>query len=185
MPLEYKSTELYGGAIVVDLPTGFGDVSTIRQIPDHQEVYVDSNGYSNVVFEILEHVDKPSDADALQYHFQDLVDGTNDSTNVLSQETAKLGKMDNQPAQILSFLQTPQNPNPRRKEPEFVSIHLLLVRLPGHGTDILVTVNVPHYPGEYEKAAQNEPTELMKDGAAIAKQILDSFEVKNWGLFSA
>lgn len=58
--------------------------SQIRQIPDHQEVYLDSNGYSGAIFEILEYVDKP-DGEALQYHFADLVDGTGDSTNLLNQ----------------------------------------------------------------------------------------------------
>jgi hypothetical protein len=105
----FKSTPLYGGAITVNLPTGFGDArsgpslptpathrlttpSTIRQIPDHQEVYLDSDGYTSIVFEILEYVDKKTDDEALQYHFQDLVDGTGDSTNVLEQSSAEMPK---------------------------------------------------------------------------------------------
>jgi hypothetical protein len=38
------------------------------------------------VFEILEYVQKPSDAEALAYHFDDLVDGTGDSTQILANE---------------------------------------------------------------------------------------------------
>lgn len=60
--------------------------SNIRQIPDHQEVYLDTNGYTSIVVEILEYVDKPSDDEALQYHFADLVDGTGDATSVIAQE---------------------------------------------------------------------------------------------------
>lgn len=86
------------------------------------------------------------------------------------------------PVYRLNFLQTPQ-PNPRRKEPEFVSIQLLLLRLKERDTDIVITVNVPHYPGEYVKAAEGEATQLMKDGEAITKQILDSFDIKDWTLF--
>jgi len=44
------------------------------------------------VVEILEYVDKPSDEEALQYHFQDLVDGTGDSTTILKQEDVKFGE---------------------------------------------------------------------------------------------
>lgn len=84
----------------------------------------------------------------------------------------------------MKFIQTPQA-NPRRKEPEFVSIHLLLLRLKEQGTDILITINVPHYPGEYVKAAAGEPTQLMKDGEATTKRILDSFNIKDWTLFNA
>jgi hypothetical protein len=66
--------------------------STIREVPDHQEVYLDAGGYSNIVIEILEYVDKPSDEEALQYHFADLVDDTGDSTNILQQEKVVFGK---------------------------------------------------------------------------------------------
>jgi hypothetical protein len=65
-----------------------------------------------------------------------------------------------------------------------VSIHLLLLRLKDHGTDILITVNVPHYAGEYAKAdSEGQKTQLMLQGDELAKTILDSFEVKDWGLF--
>jgi hypothetical protein len=60
--------------------------SQIREIPDHQEVYLDADGYSSIVVEILEYVNKNSDEEALQYHFADLIDGTGDSTTILQQE---------------------------------------------------------------------------------------------------
>lgn len=66
--------------------------SNIRQIPDHQEVYLDNSGYTSIVFEILQRVEKP-DEEALQYHFHDLVRDTGDSTNVLEQGTGVLGRM--------------------------------------------------------------------------------------------
>jgi hypothetical protein len=113
-PPEMSFTEipLYGGAMTVDLPSQFADTrsvlkfhpsvsrhaplttnSQIREVPDHQEVYIDTDGYSSVVVEILEYVDKPSDEEALQYHFADLVDGTGDSTNMLDQGTAVMSKV--------------------------------------------------------------------------------------------
>jgi hypothetical protein len=67
--------------------------STIRQIPDHQEVYLDGNSYASIVFDILEYQEKPTDEEAMQYHFQDLVDGTGDSTNVLNQGKSSMDKM--------------------------------------------------------------------------------------------
>ncbi|KAF2660613.1 Mog1p/PsbP-like protein [Lophiostoma macrostomum CBS 122681] len=182
--MSYKSTPLYGGAITVDLPAGFGDASTIRQIPDHQEVYLDGNGYASLVVDILEYQDKPTDEEALQYHFQDLIDGTGDSTNVLNQGKASMDNMGNKPVHILHFLQTPQ-PNPRRKEPEFVSIHLLLLRLKEQGTDIVISINEPHYAGEYVKAPEGQKeTQLMKQGEEMAKKVLSTFDIKDWSLFN-
>jgi hypothetical protein len=53
------------------------------------------------------------------------------------------------------------------------------------GTDILVTINAPHYASEYEKpVVEGEATQLMRDGDAIRERVLESFEVKDWGLFS-
>jgi hypothetical protein len=92
----------------------------------------------------------------------------------------------NKPVFTLSFIQTPPAPErPDRKQPEFVAIHLILLRLKEQGTDILVTINAPHYAGEYEKpAAEGEATQLMKDGEKIRERVLESFDVKDWGLFS-
>ena len=109
--MSYKEVELYGGAITAHLPVAYGDArfapsqsstsftglltqhSQIREVPDHQELYLDENGYSGVIFEILEYVDKPTDAEALQYHFADLVDGTGDETNMLEQSSATMQKI--------------------------------------------------------------------------------------------
>ncbi|KAF2011711.1 Mog1p/PsbP-like protein [Aaosphaeria arxii CBS 175.79] len=182
--MSFKSTPLYGGAITVDFPTGFGDASNIRQIPDHQEVWLDADGYSSIVVDILEYVNKTSDEEALQYHFHDLIDGTGDSTNMLEQASASMPKTPNKPVYTLSFIQTPQ-PNPRKKEPEFVAIHLILLRLKEQATDIMVTVNLPHYANEYVKAGEGDAgvTPLMRSGEAVAKRILESFQVNDWGLF--
>jgi hypothetical protein len=58
-------------------------------VPDHQEVYLDSDGYSSIVVEILEYQEKGSDEEALQYHFADLID-EEDSTTILEQDRAHI-----------------------------------------------------------------------------------------------
>ena len=83
----------------------------------------------------------------------------------------------------MTFVQTPK-PDPRKKEPEYVAIHLLLLRLKEKDTDIVITVNEPHYAGEYDKAEkEGEPTKLMKEGEEITKKILETFEIREWDLF--
>lgn len=80
----------------------------------------------------------------------------------------------------------PQQEN-RRPQPDFTAILLVLVRLAEQKTDIVITINVPHVPGEYAKdevdfaAARQGP--LMDTAAAIRQQILQTFEIKDFGLF--
>jgi hypothetical protein len=90
------------------------------------------------------------------------------------------------PALSLTFIQTPAPPPPNstRKLPEYVYIHLLLLRLKEHGTDVLVNVNIPHYSDEYEKAdKEGEETRLMRDSKVVRERVLETFKVVEWGLF--
>jgi hypothetical protein len=87
------------------------------------------------------------------------------------------------PALSLTFIQTPAPAPLGRKTPEFVYIHLLLLRLKEQSTDIMITVNIPHYKGEYEEAKQGEETRLMKDSWVVREKVLETLKVVEWGLF--
>ena len=73
MTRTYTTTPLFGSALAASLPSTFTDVSEMRQVPDHQEVWLDSEGFTSIVIEILERVEKP-DLAALQYHLEDLAE---------------------------------------------------------------------------------------------------------------
>lgn len=47
----------------------------------------------------------------------------------------------------------------------------------------MVTVNVPHYAGEYEKAPEGEETRLMRDSLVVRDRVLRSLRIVEWGLF--
>ncbi|KAJ9647044.1 hypothetical protein H2201_007212 [Coniosporium apollinis] len=178
----FKSTPLFGGAITVDLPSTFSDVSNIRQVPDHQEVYLDSNGFTSVMFDILERVDEataPNDEEALKYHFNDIVSGTGDHTELYVPGDAPLAKLPT--TRALTLLAT-QHPTAKRAstDADFTVIQLILIRLASQETDIVISVNVPHVPGE----DRDEDVEMLVETAKwMRDQILGSFEVRNWGLF--
>ena len=96
MSITFRSTELYGGAIQADIPQNFLDVkydligppshhvsfspnskssSNIREVPDTQEVFLDKDGFTSVIFDILERVDHcRDDYDAFTYHLEDMTD---------------------------------------------------------------------------------------------------------------
>jgi len=64
---------------------------------------------------------------------------------------------------------------------------LILVRLEKEKTDLLIAVNVPHIPGEYDKNEIDLPAQrlgkLIGDGKVIRQRILETFEIKDYGLF--
>ncbi|KAK5057552.1 hypothetical protein LTR84_011552 [Exophiala bonariae] len=59
MATTYRLRELYGGAITVELPTDLIDSSDIRQIPDHQEVFLSRETLTSIIIEINNYVEAP------------------------------------------------------------------------------------------------------------------------------
>lgn len=53
--------------------------SSIRQVPDHQEVYLATDGFASLVFDLGERVmTTNTDEAAILYHFEDIVDEKDD-----------------------------------------------------------------------------------------------------------
>jgi hypothetical protein len=75
----------------------------------------------------------------------------------------------------------------RANEPEFVAIMLTLIRLVDQTTDMLVTINVPHVPGSYEAGSvdleHGKMGPLLELAGKWRERVLESFEVREWGLF--
>ncbi|KAL6239128.1 hypothetical protein BDW75DRAFT_227476 [Aspergillus navahoensis] len=58
--------DLYGGAIKAIIPERWLDASSLRQIPDHQELFLSPTTLSNLIFEINERVSEDTALSALQ-----------------------------------------------------------------------------------------------------------------------
>ncbi|MCJ1224131.1 hypothetical protein MMC12_000775 [Toensbergia leucococca] len=71
--VEYTRVDLYGGALSVELPVGFIDASNFRPVPDHQEVFVSNNNSTSIIIDILESVDIRTEREALDFHFDAIV----------------------------------------------------------------------------------------------------------------
>ena len=61
--------------------------STIREVPDNQEVYLDKDGFTSIIFDITQRVDAPGgglerDGRALTTHLEDLVGEDADTVKV-------------------------------------------------------------------------------------------------------
>ena len=107
--MSYSKKELYGGALTCDIPTSWRDVSQVRQVPDHQEVFQNCSStnshHSNdenipfkgacLIFEILEHQTEVSNQEACSFFFNDLADanGTPEQKSrvLTKEEVVRLG----------------------------------------------------------------------------------------------
>jgi len=61
--------------------------SKLRQVPDNQEVYIDQDGYTSIIFEITERAGEPGsspeiDGKALTTHLEDIVGSDIDTVKV-------------------------------------------------------------------------------------------------------
>ncbi|KAL8641339.1 MAG: hypothetical protein Q9228_001835 [Teloschistes exilis] len=189
----FKHTELFGGAITANVPAGYADVSNIREVPDHQEIYLDASGFSSIVIEIAERVtDPPTDDEALRFHFEDIVD-EQDSSRIWRTDIANLPHLPpNTPCLTLLATTTPSpatNGNTRALTPTLVAILLTLIRLEPQSTDLIVTVNIPHIPGHQEPTDGSVNFEegkfgsMVQEGVRVRDEVWRTLEVKDWGLF--
>lgn len=72
-PEDAKAVELFGGAILCRFPNAFIDVSTMRQIPDNQEVWLrSSTSLDCFIVELLQFQEDAAEDNPLEYFFQDL-----------------------------------------------------------------------------------------------------------------
>ena len=74
MAASAKQVALYGGALGAALPATFVDVSQLRQVPDHQEVWADAASGASAVVEIVEAQGDVADAAAARYFWEDLAE---------------------------------------------------------------------------------------------------------------
>jgi len=191
----YNSTPLFGGALIADLPSNFADVSTIRQVPDNQEVFLDKDGFTSIIFDITERIgpagsSEAIDGAALTVHLEDIVNDEMDSVKVWSSTKTEFTNLPKEtPAYTLIATQTPQasDESARKQSPDFTAIVLNLVRLEKEVTDIVITINVPHIKGEYTETDVDlelgKQGKLIHDAVEISARIWETFKIKDWTLF--
>ncbi|SPO05077.1 related to MOG1 - required for nuclear-protein import [Cephalotrichum gorgonifer] len=169
--------------------------SKLRQVPDNQEVWMDQDGYTSIIFDISERVGPPGsgpeiDGRALTTHLEDIVGDDIDTVKVWNSSVTHFSRLgDEIPAYTLIATQSPNVEQSKgTSAPDFTAIILTMVRLEKESTDIIITINVPHIKGEYVE--DEVDLELGKQGVLIgdaveyAGRIWDTFKVKDWGLFN-
>ncbi|ORX91419.1 Ran GTPase binding protein [Basidiobolus meristosporus CBS 931.73] len=189
MTVALANKELFGGAITTYVPTTFIDISQLREVPDNQEVYVDTNTDQSVIVELLELAEEAADADCASYHFKQIAEHNDASAEnqILKVVQLEDSEVPNLPKDAKKYLlvgrQTiskynESDPNARN----VVNIYLAVFRIPKITTDIIVSYNHPVVIG---------PTSSSRDTQAGSvdevennfKKILASFNINDWSLF--
>lgn len=149
---------LYGGAISAVLPDTFADVSAIREVPDHQEVFLGMQGSegreTSLIVELLERDDaleRRTDEDVMTHYFTDLAaHNESQGTTVLfpaAKMRASEGFMpcvDQSHARLLIIgRQHVKKYRSEHSEVDAVLVLLALVRLGNVATDVLISMNIP------------------------------------------
>ncbi|ETN37858.1 uncharacterized protein HMPREF1541_07481 [Cyphellophora europaea CBS 101466] len=193
---DFGTRELYGGAITVELPTTLIDASDIRQIPDHQEVFLSNKTLTSIIFEINQFVKQPDPA-ALYFHFTDVIappdhlaeelgaptklslaeDSLKDFPAYLVQGGIISPEVDKKASTSLpiEWQQTPLTTN------QLTKCYQLVVRMDKYSTDFCVRVNVPlkELSGKEEADAE----EAVAKG--IMEKIVATLDIKEFGLFAS
>ncbi len=228
-----KQVALYGGALGVALPASFVDVSQLRQVPDHQEVWADAASAASAVVEIVEAQGDVADAAAARFFWGDLAEANGAQGErgwrELPADAALLpapfgAGRDGRCGALLacagwqvlppsaeassssggsassaagaggggggggggsgsSTSSTSSPPRPLLQQPpadDSVFVCLAVLRLPGVGSEILVTLNTPQ-PEVGE--APLDTAELERSALARFTALVSSLTVRDWALF--
>lgn len=167
--VEAQEVPLYGGAMLTELPKSYADASNFREVPDHQEVWVDTSSDRSVIIEVLEQKEVP-DTEAMEFFLNDLA-SFNEATEAKVLHTKPLAPEEVPHLGCRAFMAVGQQMVAKFKEERVdpVQIYAAVLRLPEVTTDILITLN--------------DPGHSHAESADMFAHLLKSFRIVDWQLF--
>eukprot|EP00929_Paragymnodinium_shiwhaense_P048643 TRINITY_DN24567_c0_g1_i1.p1 TRINITY_DN24567_c0_g1~~TRINITY_DN24567_c0_g1_i1.p1 ORF type:complete len:188 (-),score=47.46 TRINITY_DN24567_c0_g1_i1:1-564(-) len=183
MSLEWESgVPLFGGAISCDLPRSFHDAAEFREVPDHQEVRVDTATDRSVIVEILERKDVPDDQ-AVAFFLKDLA-SFNDALEdkVLSNRELDSQDLPHMPAEATCLGGVGEQLVSKFGESagNRVHVHACAIRLEKQQTDILITLNNPVAIDPQSSSGGLPVTEGAEE---LFSRVIKTFRIIDWNLF--
>ncbi|KAI3940998.1 hypothetical protein MKW92_038320 [Papaver armeniacum] len=191
--------QLFGGAISTCFPLRFQDVSDVRQVPDHQEAYVDPARDESVKIELLDLKHDVGDNGSAVWFLQDLATEQNaEGTTVIEQSgvfTAD-GILYRKAAAIMTTAigQMKISKGKQRLEAQnHVKVYVANLRLKEVGTDVLITAYEPfvtnHLSGSANSVGAGLAVLALQSGCTpmseVFKLVVANIKVHNWNLFTA
>ncbi|KAF9112899.1 hypothetical protein BGX27_002606 [Mortierella sp. AM989] len=205
--MDIVQQELYGGAITLNLPRKFENISHVRDVPDHQEVFVNVEEDQSVIVEILELAAEASDEACAAFHYQQLAEDNDaeDASIIQSISVLNNAELPTWPAEAKIYLLLGQQRiakfNERQRQQEaaaanplqqlqadarnLVQIMMLVVRLPRQTTDIVISYNVPLQISESSSSKQVAHEGNIQEAEVWFRTLIGSFLVIDWGVFGS
>ncbi|KAM0754020.1 Mog1p/PsbP-like protein [Meredithblackwellia eburnea MCA 4105] len=187
--------QLYGGAITAPIPLGYTDASTLRQVPDEQEVWIDNNSNTSIIIEVLQQptATLTDDDDMATVHWQSLAHDNDAITQtILSTYTLPLTTTQKQQQQqefkvegptIVIGHQTIAKFN--ANIPDTVLIQLAIWRIPQKNTDLVLSVNFPiKQANSNNDNSQSQEERDPSTAKKVFQDILNGLVIKDFGLFA-
>ncbi|KAJ4787616.1 Ran guanine nucleotide release factor [Rhynchospora pubera] len=188
---------LFGGAISCSFPARFQDVSSIREVPDHQEVFVDPSRDESLIIELLDLKNEVEDHESATWFLRDLAIEQDASDSVVVEHS---GIME------LSGLQYGNVPVPAmtavgqlavskgrqgRGAENIVRVYLANIRLKNVSTDLLITAYEPLIINPLSESARTVGAGVAvpaeQSGCLPVQEVfrlaVSSFKIHDWNLF--
>ncbi|KAJ6877229.1 hypothetical protein NC651_030075 [Populus alba x Populus x berolinensis] len=185
---------LYGGSISSTFPVRFQDVSNIRQVPDHQEAFVDPSRDESLIFELLDLKPDVNDNGSAVWFLQDLANEQDAQGFTLVEQSGVVEV----PIGNVSVVVTTaigqmgiSKARQGREAQNVVQVYLANLRLKNVGTDVLVVAYEPVLISPLSESAATVgaglPAPAAQSGflpmAEVFKLAVSNFKVNDWNLF--
>ncbi|CAI9297119.1 unnamed protein product [Lactuca saligna] len=158
---QFPERPLFGGAVSTTFPLRFEDVSNIREVPDHQEVFVDPARDESLIFELLELKHDVEDNGSATWFLQDLAREQGAEGNIVTEQSAVFEAPElqfrNLPAVITTATAQMAISKARqgREAQNLVKVYLANLRLKGVGTDVVITAYEPVFINPLSESASS------------------------------
>ncbi|CAH9129018.1 unnamed protein product [Cuscuta epithymum] len=194
----YSERPLFGGAIASTFPSRFQDVSTIRQVPDNQEVFVDPARDESLIFELLELKQDVADDGSATWFLQDLANEQDAEGAILIEKSEVFDVPGLRFRALPSVISTAvgqmaiSKGRQGREAQNLVKVYLANVRLKEVTTDVLITAYEPIVINSLSESATTVGAGIAVPAeqagcmpmSEVFKLAVSSFKVYNWGLFT-
>ncbi|TRY53554.1 Ran-interacting Mog1 protein [Cryptosporidium tyzzeri] len=184
--MEYTNRKLYGGAITLNIPKEFDDVSNVRDVPDHQEVFVDGFSESSIIVEILDPIDFAGCRNVAEYYFMDISEFNSSlDTRIIYSEPLSTYSNDLEISKCFGNQKLDKRyPDGIRREE--LDLYLLVLRVVSKKADIVISFNNPTGCAATKKSLHTNTDNRRhkeREIREIMDEILRSFTIKDYNLF--
>ena len=150
--------KLYGGAMECSIPKDFIDLSKLRQIPNHQEVFVTTTKPDiSIIFELNQYQSHINNNESLDYFYNDLKQANQAiSSSCLEKKDFQVNNIHQCNYSAYYIGTQKMNPNDNKlisneQKTNDILIMLGVIRLPSLQTDILIQFNTIYQQDLYKK----------------------------------